>query len=155
MVGTYSIVEKDYHLYEYPPMGSMFGSICLVKSDKDRMILLVRMENYNRDFWRCPGHDIYRLDHSQMTWSKIDSLDDQVLCLGYHNDTVTLSVEDEETKNKVYLCKGRSIEYFEISSEQHSCLLNQYNFLNDLEYPQRIYIEPPSEEDGFADSLHD
>ncbi|PIA61498.1 hypothetical protein AQUCO_00300779v1 [Aquilegia coerulea] len=146
MVGTYSIVERDYHLYEYPPL-ERFGSIHFVKSDKDRNVLLVRMENQDRDDWRCPGHEICRLDHIQMTWTKIESLEDQVLCLGYHNDAVALSVEDKESKNKVYLCKSKSIKCFEISSEHPSCLLNQYNLLNDLEYPHRIFIEPPSQED--------
>ncbi|PIA61499.1 hypothetical protein AQUCO_00300780v1 [Aquilegia coerulea] len=145
MVGTYSIVEKDYHLYEYPPLESMIGSIHFVKSNKDRKILLVRMESEDRDHWRCPGHDICRLDHSQMTWTKVESLDDQVLFLGYHNDAVALPAEDKETKNKVYLCKNISIKYFEIGSGNHSCLLNQYNVHNDLEYPHRFYIEPPSQ----------
>ncbi|PIA61496.1 hypothetical protein AQUCO_00300777v1 [Aquilegia coerulea] len=154
MVGTYSIVEKDYHLYEYPPLG-LFGSVHFVNTDKDRKILLVQMENRDCSLSRCPGHAIYRLDHRNMTWTKIDRLDDQVLCFGYHNDTAALSVEDRETKNKVYLCRNRSIKYFEINSEQDCCYLNQYNVHNDLEYRQRIYIEPPSQEDGFAGSLGD
>ncbi|KAF5184928.1 hypothetical protein FRX31_025485 [Thalictrum thalictroides] len=144
MVGTYSIVEGDYHLYEYPPLEALGGSVHFVKTDEDGEILLVQMDNRGRGRSRCPGHTIYRLDHRQMTWTKIDRLDDQVLCLGYHNDAAVLSVEDRETKNKVYLCRDRSIKYFEINSERYRCLF-QYIAHNDLEYRQRIYIEPPSQ----------